>query len=226
MLVKFQLDRLPPTLNEQIDHARRNKFASAKVKRQWTGDVEVEARRQLPGVYFDKVWLAYEWFVPRFSYDEDNVAAAAKFVMDGLVRAGVLKDDNLTVIQNPVFRSYRRGEGRLTLWLSDSPDFLRSRYIDTLPNSEDSDIESFVVIWSELYPQIDLVEDEECSGIFYCPKAKTAIAAISLDSKVARSRLHYYATQQVPVFPALSRDEIIGAGEFLNESLVSFARKR
>lgn len=211
MLVQFKLEALPPTLNQQINSARTNRFHSAQIKRQWTGDIEIEARRQLPRIYFEKVWLAYEWTVPTFAFDEDNVASAAKFVMDGLTKAGVLRNDNLTVIQSPVLRSYQRGGGGLTLWLSDSPLFLHGQLMATI---ESQQIEWFVTEWSRLFPDFDLVEDDDCPGIFLCPQYNIAIAAISLASEQARSRCCWYAAKRIPLFPVVTQSEILSLGAY------------
>lgn len=213
MLANFKFNQLPPTLNQQINSARANRFHSAKIKRQWTGDIEVEARRQLSGVYFEKVWLAFEWFVPTFAHDEDNVAAAAKFVMDGLTQAGVLKNDNLTVIQSPVLRFYQRGKGGLSLWLSDSPAFLHTRFLQEVTDTHQQ-IDWFVAEWGRLFPSLDLVEDNDCPGIFFYPKKNVAIASIPLTSELARSRSCWYATQRIPLFPVATKDEIINLGAY------------
>lgn len=115
---------LPPTLNEQINLARSNRFKSAKCKEEWTDNIVYLARIQQTPKFPNKVWIAFRWEVKSFARDSDNVAAAAKFIMDGLVNAGVLTKDNLTIVQSPVIHSYAKGKtDKVILTISDQPIF-------------------------------------------------------------------------------------------------------
>lgn len=99
---------LPPTTNDIIDVARRNKFASAKLKEDWTTALTIAFERTHTAMFDGQVHIEYIWQVKNFARDEDNTTGAQKYINDGLVKAGVVKDDNLTVIVSPVTHWFRR----------------------------------------------------------------------------------------------------------------------
>jgi hypothetical protein len=114
---------IPPTLNQQIDSARDHWSISANSKRKWTGKVCAEARLQGLQHFPSKVWLAFHWQVKSRGSDPDNISAAAKHIMDGLVDAGVLTKDSLMVIQSPVVHEFSKGDGMVLVTISDRPIF-------------------------------------------------------------------------------------------------------
>lgn len=76
------------------------------------------------------MWIEFHWYLKNFGRDSDNVAAAAKFIMDGLVAGRAIRNDNLTVIQSPVIHYYHRSQDdSVLLRLSQSPDFLLDNLI-------------------------------------------------------------------------------------------------
>ncbi|HEY9601910.1 MAG TPA: DNA cytosine methyltransferase [Allocoleopsis sp.] len=95
---------LPPTLNEMIRTARGGWQASAKEKREWTELIAsyCKGAYQFKG----KIWLEYVWRVKNLARDNNNIAAATKYIDDGLVEAGVIADDSLKYIQSPVCHWY------------------------------------------------------------------------------------------------------------------------
>jgi DNA (cytosine-5)-methyltransferase 1 len=95
---------LPPTLNEMIRTARGGWQASAKEKREWTELIAsyCKGAYQFQG----KIWLEYVWRVKNLARDNNNIAAATKYIDDGLVEAGVIADDSLKYIQSPVCHWY------------------------------------------------------------------------------------------------------------------------
>jgi len=81
-----------PGLNDITDAARENKYASAKMKREYTDLVAWCAKSaRLPR--FDRVDLVITWYEPNQKRDKDNIMAGQKFILDGLVQAGVLSND-------------------------------------------------------------------------------------------------------------------------------------
>ncbi|MBD2560655.1 MULTISPECIES: hypothetical protein [Nostoc] len=121
---------LPPSMNEIINQARSGWQASAGLKKYWTnliGEFVRECGFCLDGA----VWIEFHWYVKNFGRDSDNVAAAAKFIMDGLVTGQAIRNDNLIVIQSPVVHYYHRssGDDGVLLRLSQSPDFLLDNFI-------------------------------------------------------------------------------------------------
>lgn len=81
-------------LNTYVRAERTNRFISAKIKRQETERVAREAQAaKLPPVSRYPVRIAFRWYSKDSRKDIDNVAFAKKFVLDGLVLAGVLEGD-------------------------------------------------------------------------------------------------------------------------------------
>lgn len=99
---------LPPTLNDIIGIARTSRHGSASLKKRWTARIE----KYCEGcpTFYGKVYLEFVWKIRNFSRDADNVAAAAKYIMDGMVEAGVIKDDSLRYIESPVIHWYNRAD--------------------------------------------------------------------------------------------------------------------
>lgn len=78
------------TLNEYINHERANKFKAAKIKKEETNLVFLQVQNkkiQTPCI------LKFTWHVKNKRKDPDNIAFSKKFILDGLVKAGVIPDD-------------------------------------------------------------------------------------------------------------------------------------
>jgi len=99
---------LPPTLNDQINSARSHWSKSAATKKKWTNTIALLSK-DLPQ-FPDKVWLELFYSVKTFARDADNISASRKFLMDGLVQAGVIRNDNLTIVQSPIIEWFERGK--------------------------------------------------------------------------------------------------------------------
>lgn len=81
-----------PGLNEITDAARGNRYASAKMKKEYTELVAWYAKSaRLPRL--KRVDLVFTWYEPHRQRDKDNIMAGQKFILDGLVAAGVLDND-------------------------------------------------------------------------------------------------------------------------------------
>lgn len=88
-------------LNEFINAERRNRFIAAKIKKGETGycqDVVEKSDLKLQETDFPCA-LIITWYVKNKRKDADNIAFAKKFVLDGLVEAGVLPNDNRKYVQ-------------------------------------------------------------------------------------------------------------------------------
>lgn len=123
MKAVIELPLLPPTLNEILKAAKKHWSEYSKLKAEYTRDCGIWALGT-PS-FQGEVWLHFYWKVKTKRRDPaDNTPAAAKFVLDGLVQAGVLKDDSGYVIQPPVIHDWEitKEEG-LILTISDEPIF-------------------------------------------------------------------------------------------------------
>ena len=90
----FVVEGRLPGANEFINAGYKNRFYANNLKSATEKRV-VEAAEKYGCPRFEKpVKIGFVWFEPNGRKDCDNVAFAKKFVQDGLVKAGVLKDDS------------------------------------------------------------------------------------------------------------------------------------
>ena len=82
-----------PALNRVIDESKKHWSKYSRLKREYTQMVAVLARRQLRLILSDSVHLSFVWYCRDRRKDPDNVCSAKKFIIDGLVSAGILQDD-------------------------------------------------------------------------------------------------------------------------------------
>jgi hypothetical protein len=85
-----------PGMNEMIAAAKSGRgkaSAYARMKATWTAVVATHARRAFAANYFGRVRVFCAWSEEAMRRDPDNVTAAVKFVLDGLVEAKILHCD-------------------------------------------------------------------------------------------------------------------------------------
>jgi len=85
-------------LNTYISAERRNRYAGAKIKQEMTDYITLLAKR-LKTEIRTPVWITYHWYCKDKRKDKSNIAFAKKFIEDGLVNAGVLKNDGWNDIE-------------------------------------------------------------------------------------------------------------------------------
>lgn len=85
-------------LNTYISAERSNRYAGAKIKREMT-DYITWLAKSLKTEIRTPVRITYRWYCKDKRKDKDNVAFAKKFIQDGLVNAGVLKNDGWNDIE-------------------------------------------------------------------------------------------------------------------------------
>jgi hypothetical protein len=85
-----------PDLNQiiaysKIRNGKWNKYAG--VKKKYTDAIRdiIFLERLKP--YTDKIFLQFAWFEPNRKKDPDNVDAGKKFILDGMVKAGLIPND-------------------------------------------------------------------------------------------------------------------------------------
>lgn len=79
-------------LNEYIRQERGNKYVAAKTKKNETFAVSLFAREQgKPITHRSKIY--FTWFCKNQKKDPDNISFAQKYILDGLVKAGILQGD-------------------------------------------------------------------------------------------------------------------------------------
>lgn len=92
-----------PSLNDIIAAAKGaggTGAAYSRMKREWTNTVALLAKATRPKLTLvERCHLRFIWREPHTRRDPDNLVAARKFVLDGLVMAGVLPDDGWRAIE-------------------------------------------------------------------------------------------------------------------------------
>ena len=88
-----------PGMNDIIGAARNSRFGSASMKKKWTRIFEKASRKQLSPIKHP-VHLECIWIEGDRRRDLDNVSAAIKFVLDGMIAAGVLVDDSQKLVRS------------------------------------------------------------------------------------------------------------------------------
>ena len=82
-----------PDLNSYINAERTNKYRAAKMKKEATANVCWLAKQSKVKINY-LCDIRFVWHKPDNRKDHDNICFAKKFILDGLVDAGVLKNDN------------------------------------------------------------------------------------------------------------------------------------
>ncbi len=97
------LDYIPTDLNTYVNAERTNRFIGAKIKKEETERVYWSCKEQGLKLHTKPVQVSISWHVPTKRKDPDNTSFAIKFVLDGMVKAGVLENDgfkNITSISH------------------------------------------------------------------------------------------------------------------------------
>jgi len=79
-----------PALNEIIKASKSHHMAYANLKKDYTALVMIHAQK-LKSV--GRADFEITWYCKDKRKDKDNIMAGAKFIFDGLVKAGVIKND-------------------------------------------------------------------------------------------------------------------------------------
>ena len=92
MISRFTIPGRFPSLNDYISAERSQRGYAASMKKKETKRA-ADAAHGVP-TFSDPVIVSFKWVEPNARRDIDNVAFAHKFILDGLVDAGVLKGDS------------------------------------------------------------------------------------------------------------------------------------
>lgn len=105
-----------PGLNEIIQVARGNKYASAKQKKKYTRIVEAELIAQdcIPDTPYAAISIEFEWIEGARARDPDNARVGAKFILDAMVNQDVIPNDTRKEVR--IMRdSYPDGKDRAVI---------------------------------------------------------------------------------------------------------------
>lgn len=102
-----------PTLNQYIRAERGNMYKAAKIKKEKTLSIAREVLAQTRDIIDQKVDLEITWYTKGNS-DPDNIYFGIKFILDGIVVSGLLKNDNQKCIGS-ILNTYVKGDKNLVV---------------------------------------------------------------------------------------------------------------
>lgn len=98
---KFEIDKRLMGLNEYTKYNRTNKYAGAGAKKKEQQYIIWCIKEQLGNLKIERPVVGiFTWIEENKRRDLDNICFAKKFILDALVQAGVLKDDNRRIVTN------------------------------------------------------------------------------------------------------------------------------
>jgi len=102
------------TLNDHDSANRANKFAGAALKKEQTELVAWQCKKY--GAITNPVTIDFVWYYST-RHDFDNLAFAKKYCQDGLVKAGVLKDDSQKFVLgfSDAFIKVKKGQEKVVM---------------------------------------------------------------------------------------------------------------
>ena len=101
MKYSFTIHKRLMGLNEYTKENRINKYIGNRAKQYEQNFILWEIKSQLGNLKIDKPVIGhFTWIEENKRRDLDNISFAKKFILDALVTAGVLKDDNRKIVTN------------------------------------------------------------------------------------------------------------------------------
>ena len=101
MRYKFEINKRLMGVNEYTKYNRTNKYAGAEAKKKEQQYIINCIKQQLGNIKIDKPVIGhFTWIEENKRRDLDNICFAKKFILDALVQAGVLRDDNRKIVTN------------------------------------------------------------------------------------------------------------------------------
>ena len=95
----FTIPIIFPSLNEIIESSKTHWSKYSKPKKGYTEIVASFAKQQLKPVK-RQIDIHCHWICRDKRKDPDNIATGVKFILDGLVKAGILKNDGFNEIKS------------------------------------------------------------------------------------------------------------------------------
>lgn len=101
MRYRFVINKRLMGLNEYTKYNRTNKYAGAEAKKKEQQYIINCITQQLGRIKIDKPVIGhFTWIEENKRRDLDNICFAKKFILDALVQAQILKDDNRKIVTN------------------------------------------------------------------------------------------------------------------------------
>lgn len=103
MKVSFEIPGKLPTMNEIIAKSKQHYGSYSKMKKIST-QLVIDSAKGLPVI--GKADFVITWYCKNKRIDPDNLAAGVKFLLDGLVDAGIMENDGWANV-NSITHSFR-----------------------------------------------------------------------------------------------------------------------
>jgi len=101
MKYKFEIDKRLMGLNEYTKQNRTNRYTGNKAKQKEQAYIIWKIKEQLRNIKIERPVIGhFIWIEENKKRDLDNICFAKKFILDALVQAGVLVDDNRKIVTN------------------------------------------------------------------------------------------------------------------------------
>ena len=143
--MKIKIDGIPPSLNRFV--GRKNVWEYREAKEMWTNLVYYAALEQKPEKPLDRAFVHINVVYPdRRRHDVGN---HEKFLTDGLVKAGVIADDDYTHIDLLVTGSYQYGRKETVIFVDKIkvPSHLRMKFALGIPLTDEEREEYKRIEW-------------------------------------------------------------------------------
>lgn len=112
-MVRYVIPAIPPS--ENAFKGRQNHWEYRSLKKEWEQMVAVYCR---PRQHFDKCKLTFRYYFPtRVRHDPNNYSG--QFLTDGLVKAGIITDDDFGHITLILEGDYDKDNPRTEIYLEE-----------------------------------------------------------------------------------------------------------
>lgn len=103
---------LPPltSLNVYVDAERSNRYFGSSIKKRETKKVYEKCIEQKAPKLTKLRTLEFIWKTKDRRQDKDNISFAKKFILDGMVKAGVIPNDTYKNLPNKIVDKFEIGE--------------------------------------------------------------------------------------------------------------------
>lgn len=89
-----------PSLNDYVEACRKHPRSGANMKKKHQGRVKKAIKEHGMSPMPTPVIVEITWFEPNRRRDKDNVRFGVKFILDGLVEAGIIRNDTWNDIED------------------------------------------------------------------------------------------------------------------------------
>lgn len=105
--IKIVIPGILPDLNAEIFNVKKHRNEYYKTKKKFTNIVMLVAMSQCKKVQLDcQIAIKLIWFCKNKRKDPDNVAFGQKYILDGLVAAKIIRDDNWDTLKGGILHLF------------------------------------------------------------------------------------------------------------------------